>query len=252
MSRSMRSQESVAALALGCLAGLGLPGCGGVEGRPAGVAGYWEGDGHHAEVPMKDSARELTRSADFEFWFRLDRQGRASGEIELVYDAVLTVRGLPQVSVPLAGASVTFAPKVGGKVTDLDPRRRFPLVGIYRPDEKTLTLQIATPQEEREKIEFTLRADPGVSAGIKGVTVPGGGAGAVVQKIPMTPYSPLGAPAPVERREGGPYAARYEESGDRYALEWSAHQVREESRPLELTPELEAALRDLERALDGG
>ena len=97
-----------------------LTGCGRTT-----TAGYWEGKGKASEVPMKDRFRQLTRSADYEFWFVLDKEGNATGEIELNYQSELTVENLPSVSV----RSVSFSPTVGGKVTDLNLKRKFPLAG---------------------------------------------------------------------------------------------------------------------------
>lgn len=206
-------------------------------GEPA-PTGYWEGEGTVIETPMKDFFRTLTREAEFKFWFVLDERRDAVGEIELVYDVELRVENLPQVTIPTPGAApgVTFDPEVGGTLTELNPRRTFPLVGTFQEGE--LALQIATVADEREPLEFTLRGDPGVSAGI-GVD---GGTGTIIQKIDMTPFSPFLAPAPVEKRQGGPFAARYESSGDRHAVHWSARQVGGERRNVELTPELENAL----------
>jgi hypothetical protein len=87
---------------------------------------------------MDDTFRHLTRSAEFEFWFTFDEAGDAVGEIELDYDAKLIVKNIPQMTVPIPGGSITFAPEVGGQLSDLDPRRRFSIVGVVS-DKNELT-----------------------------------------------------------------------------------------------------------------
>ncbi len=204
--------------------------------------GYWEGKGKVRSVPMKDRFRQLTRDADFEFWFTLDKEGSAAGEIELTYDSVLTVENLPSVS---AGA-VSFSPKVGGKITDLNPKRKFALVGVLVGDQ--LKLAIATPEDARPPIEFTIRADPGVSAGFGGMTMPGGAAGIGemnVIRIAMKPFTPFEGMAKVEKRPGGPYAASYEARANNFSTEWSARQMGGEQREVKITPEMRQALERL-------
>lgn len=204
--------------------------------------GYWEGKGKAVSTPMKDRFRQLTRGADFEFWFTLDKDGNAAGEVTLVYNSELTVENLPSVS----AGSVSFNPKVGGKITDLNPKRKFPLVGVLNGD--MLQLAIATPEPARQKIEFTIRADPGVSASMGGVTMPGGAAGVgemQVIKIDMMPFSPFGGPAKVEKRPGGPYAASFESRTDNSSVEWSARQMGGEQREVAITPEMRQALERL-------
>ena len=196
---------------------------------PETPAGYWEGSGTAMEVPMQDEIKRLERRAEFELWFNLSEDGEASGEIELIYGAELTVEDLPNVTAPVPGGSVSFQPKVGGKLTDLDPRRTFPLVGSYQDGE--LTLEIATAESERPPLEFTLRADAGISGSVSvgpvGVGGLGGDASVIVHKIDMTPFSPFSAPVPVQKRAGGPFAARFEESSQHHAIDWSARQVRQ-------------------------
>ncbi|HUP00612.1 MAG TPA: hypothetical protein VM737_03705 [Gemmatimonadota bacterium] len=214
------------------------------EGRPT-VSGYWEGKGTTSDTPMKDDYRELSRRSEAEFWFVLGDDGTAVGEAEVVYDAELKVENLPSVS----AGPVSFSPEVGGKVTDLDPRRRFPIVGIYDAGGSTLVLQ-AVVDSTVPKIEFTLRADPGVSGGMGGIGVGGTGRGQIVQKMPMTPWSPFGeAGTAVEKRPDGPYEARFEERGEMYVIQWSARQMGGEQREVEIGPEIERALRDLQRDL---
>jgi len=229
----------------------GLAGC--FEGT-ATPAGYWEGKGTAIERPMDDAVRKLTRSAEYEFWFTLAENGDAVGEIELTYSADLKVEGLPNVTVPAPGGSVSFEPEVAGTLTDLDPSRRFPLIGVL--EEGQLTLAIAIPEGDRPPLEFTIRADAGVSGGmsIGGGSIGGlplGNAQLILQKIDMVPFSPFNGPAEVEKRPGGPFAARYESQGDDYAIDWSARQMGGEQRRLELTPELELELRRLRESLDG-
>jgi hypothetical protein len=216
-----------------------LAGC----GESDSPVGYWEGSGQAQEVPMDDTFRHLTRSAEFEFWFTLDEAGNAVGEIELDYDAELTVKNLPQVTLPIPGGGITFAPEVGGRLTDLDPRRRFPIVGVLSENNE-LTLTIAVEEEERETLEFTIRADAGVGGGGVG----GAQYGEVIQ-IDMVPFSPFNGSAPVTKRAQEVYAAHFEEKGKNFAIEWNVHQVRGSETEFEMTPELEVALRDLRRQL---
>ena len=235
-----------------CILGLLFAGCG---SQPT-MSGYWEGSGSAVEVPMKDNFKELRRSADFKFWFVMDAQGSARGEIELVYDAELKVENLPQMDL----GWISFRPQVGGKLTDLDPRRRFPLVGVRNGH--TLTLQIVTEDADRKPLEFTMRSTPGVGvrfgAGLGGaaaVTGPAGGAGGT-EKIPMTPFTPFSGPGKIEKRPNGPFAATYEASSESGKTNWSATQSGGEQRKVEATPELERALRELRERLapegDGG
>jgi hypothetical protein len=215
----------------------------GVDAR-ATWTGYWEGKGTSRSTPMNDAVRKMTRDSDFEFWFVVDRDGRAAGEIDLKYDSVLTVENLPSLNVGVA----SFAPKVGGKVTDLNPKRRFPLVGFT--DGQKIALEIATPEDQRPTIEFTMRADPGVSGSMGGVSMGGGGVGSVeVMKIPMKPFSPFAGTAPMTKRPGGPFVAEYADRGENYAVEWSARQAGGEQRDYRLTPEMETALRQLRERL---
>jgi hypothetical protein len=207
---------------------------------------------------MDDTFRHLTRSAEFEFWFTLDEEGNVVGEIELDYDAKLTVKNLPQVTAPIPGGSISFAPEVGGQLADLDCRRRFPIVGVLSRD-NTLILQIAIEEDKREPLEFIIRGDVGVSAGTIGVSGGGvqtGGAGVggaryseVVHKVDMVPFSPFNDSAPITERARGIYTAHFEEKGENYAIEWSVHQVRGSEAEFEISPELEIALRDLRREL---
>lgn len=210
-------------------------------GEPTPV-GYWEGKGTARETLMQDPVRELNRSADYEFWFNVAEDGTVTGEIELMYDAVLTVDNLPSVS----ASPVGFSPNVGGKLTDRKPKRTFPLVGYY--DGQALKLALGVPEEKRGTLEFTIRADPGVSAGIGPITVDGAASGAqsqIVKKIPMMPFSPFYGDPKVEKRPGGPYVAEYEQRTDKMVIDWSAKQVGGEVRKAEITPEMQRILETL-------
>jgi hypothetical protein len=217
-------------------------------------AGYWEGKGTVRETPLADSARALTRNADFEFWFSLDPEGSALGEITVTYDSVLTVRGLPMLSVPgPSGISATFKPEVGGRITDPDPTRTFPLVGVLGAD--SLVLRLVRP-DEPEPIEFTISADPGVSAGFAvggaGARVDGRDTGAMVYPIEMTPFSPFADTdvARVEKRPGGPYAAHFALSGDNdLKVEWVAVQKSSATRTVEISDEMRDELDAIGQAL---
>lgn len=221
----------------------------------AAPAGYWEGQGTVRETPLDDGVRTLTRNADFEFWFSLNSDGSALGEITLTYESVLTVSGLPDLSVPgVGGVSAAFDPEVGGEITDPDPTRIFPLVGVLDGDGLVLGM---VSGEEPEPIEFTIRADPGVSAGFDvggagSVGVDGGGSGTIAYVIDMTPFTPFADSdiAGVEKRPGGPYAAHFEFSGDnKLAIEWSAVQQSSDTQTVEVTDEMRDALDALEQAL---
>jgi hypothetical protein len=200
--------------------------------------GYWEGKGKMREVPLKDNFRELTRSAEYEFWFNLAKDGTVAGEIDLDYDAVLTVENLPSVS----AGQVSFNPKIGGKVVDLDPTRKYPLVGFF--DGSVLKLSLGVPSEARKPIKFVIRADPGVSAGIGPVGINASGAsGAQSDKltidIDMVPFSPFYGDPPVEKRTGGPFAAEYSQRTETLVVEWNAKQVNSDQRNVEITPEMQ-------------
>ena len=229
-------------------------------GGNATPSGYWEGDGTGSEIMLDGPFIKLTRTVDYEFWFALNADGEAFGEIELTYDAELIVDGLPNATVPVpGGSSVSFNPKVGGKMTDLDPTRTFPLVGVL--DGETLTLEIATPLGDREELEFTIRGDAGVDASFAlGAGKDGGGGDAkvgvggdaqlVIIKTSMVAFSPFNGSAPVNKRAGGPFAAKFEAKGDKYAIDWSARQIGGEQRePMEMTPEMELELRRLKEQL---
>jgi hypothetical protein len=214
-------------------------------------AGYWEGEGTFRSTPINDEARTLTRDSDFEFWFSLNSNGEAAGEITLTYDAVLTVEGLPSLSFPgVGGISAGFDPEVGGEVTDEDPTRVFPLVGVYSDDDGLTLAMVAG--EEPDPIEFTIRADPGVSAGFDvggagSVGIEGEGSGTIAYEIEMAPFTPFDASdhAEVEKRPGGPYAAHFEFDGEDIAIEWSAVQETSDTQTVDITDEMQEALDSL-------
>lgn len=213
-------------------------------------AGYWEGQGTVRETPLDDGVRTLTRDADFDLWFSVNSDGSALGEITLTYDSVLTVSGLPNLSVPgVGGVSANFDPEVGGEVTDEDPTRIFPLVGVLDDDGLVLGMVVG---DEPETIEFTIRADPGVSAGFDvggagSVGIDGEGAGTIAYVIDMAPFTPFSDSdvASVEKRPGGPYAAHFELSEDNLAIEWSAVQESSDVQSVTITPEMQDALDSL-------
>lgn len=258
-------------------------------GKPT-PAGYWEGKASAKEIPMKDGVRTLTRSAEADFWFVVkwsptDEIGTALGEAEAIYDAELKVDNLPKVTAPVPGGSMKFEPEIGGKLTDTDNRRKFPVIGVLTLNKErnagTLLLRKANDvdtRSDREKMddeakgkrgpdapmEFTIRADPGVSGGIAAsagpisptegaVDVPGrGGPGTQVLKIPMTPFSPFAETAgKIEKRSRGPFAASFEEKTDKSTIKWSVKQMGGEQRePPKLTPEMERQIEALRRSLN--
>lgn len=273
-----------------------LAGC----GKPT-PAGYWEGKASAKEIPLKDQFRTLTRSAETDFWFVVDwspvnHTGVAVGEAEAVYDAELKVDNLPKVTAPVPGGSVKFEPEVGGKLTELDRHRKFPIVGLLslQGDAGTLVLEKVSAQDNRSKrekldaeargeqapdrpMEFTIRADPGVSGGLAGsagklgynkgkvtAETAGGGEfsanapdvneklGGTVIQIPMRPFSPFNdSPAKVEKRPSGSYVASFEEKGKNYSINWSAKQMGGEKREApKLTPEMERQLEQLRKMLE--
>ena len=153
-------------------------------------AGYWEGTAYNHEIPMKDHVRQLTRTVNADFWFTVKwdparKVGTVSGEADAKYDSELKVENLPKVTVPAPGGNVKFEPSVGGKLSENDNRRRFPIIGVLRVDPNTGTgtlflqkVDARTTPGERTNVEaggaagydtpmkFIMRADPGVSAGI--------------------------------------------------------------------------------------
>lgn len=276
-----------------------LAGC----GRPT-PEGYWEGTASSTEVPMQDNFRKLTRSVDGGFWFVVtwDAQsntGSVVGEYEGSYEAELKVENLPKVTAPAPGGNVKFEPEIGGTLTDLNKRRKFAIVGVLtlptdnrsgalllakftppdpRTDQERLADEAAgrTHPSQEQPLEFTLRADPGVSGSFTqfggtasvdsgGVTADAGGlnqnlpgtsvdTSVIVQKIPMTPFSPcFEEPGKVEKREGGPFAASFEKRDDRFSVKWSATQSGgERRRPPELTPEMREEIERLRQRLHEG
>ena len=183
----------------------------------------WEGRGLVRETPLKDEHRELSRSADFAFRFTAHPDGSVTGMITLTYAAELTVERLPEAEVGIAG----FDPKVGGRVTDPNPTRTFPLEGEL--DEEELTLRIATPEDQRRQIRFTMRADPGVSAGLAAGgamrMVPGGSGRVQVIDIDMMPFTPFSGPGTVELGPDGPVAASFHESDEDSLTDWTAERL---------------------------
>ena len=272
------------AVALACMAS----GSESASGAPPTPAGYWEGKVTTKEVPKKTPNMTMTREVEAEFWFTVDWDktrniGLVSGEADATYGAELKVDNLPKVTAPVPGGSVKFEPNVGGKLTDTDNRRKFPIVGVLTVDPETgkgsLILQkgaVVDGRTESQKLddeakgkqgpdaamEFTLRADPGVSGGLSGaagsvnvgsdgtVTAEaggletsantGGGGNVIVKKIPMKPFDPFtSSPGEVEKRRGGPFAASFQDKGDNYTVKWTAKQMGGETRePAELTPEM--------------
>lgn len=217
----------------------------------ASPTGYWEGEGTASETPLDDGVRTLTRDAEFDFWFSLADDGTATGEITLTYDAVLTVEGLPNFSAPgIGGISVSFNPEVGGELTDEDPTRIFPLVGHYSAGDGLILAMV--PGEEAPPMEFTLRADPGVSAGFDvggagSIGIEGQGTGTIAYEIDMVPFTPFGSAdfAEVVKRPGGPYAAHFEFVDETYAIEWSTVQESSDVQSVTITPEMQSVLDSL-------
>jgi hypothetical protein len=215
-------------------------------GKPT-AAGYWEGKGKSQEILMNDHYRHFTRSADYDFWFQVDKDGNATGQIDITYDALLKVENLPKASAGM----VSFNPEVGGKLTDLDPKRRFDLVGYF--DGQKLALEVATPEDQRKSLEFSFRADPGVSAalGVGPMTVPTGNVSGPVTALTMKmkPFSPFLSAGKVEKRPGGPFVASIDEHADKYAINWTAHQAGGEQREVNITPQMRDALGKLKKQL---
>jgi hypothetical protein len=292
--RPNRSFSSALVALSAVLAGLAC-GCGTAHGEPT-PAGYWEGSVTSKETPKKTPNVTLTRGVEADFWFTVEwdktrNVGIVSGEADAKYESELKVDNLPKVTAPVPGGSVKFEPNVGGKLTDTDNRRKFPIVGVLSFDQAsgkgTLILRKGAVVDSRsasEKLddeakgkagpdasmEFTLRADPGVSGGLsgaagsvnassdgtvtagaggleQGVNVGGGGGSVIVQKIPMKPFSPfLDGAGQVEKRRGGPFAASFEEKGSNYSAKWTAKQMGgEQHEAVQLTPELKKQIEEL-------
>lgn len=303
MNLWMKSVRSHLSVSYGILALLvcTVVGCGAADSIPPTPAGYWEGKVTTKEVPKQTPNMTMTREVEAEFWFTVDwdkarNVGIVSGEAEATYGAELKVDNLPKVTAPVPGGSVKFEPNVGGKLTDTDNRRKFPIVGVLSIDPATgtgtLILQKGTVVDSRTEsqrlddeaagkqgpdaeMEFTLRADPGVSGGLSGAAgsvnvssdgtvsasaggleqsanVGGGNGNVIVQKIPMKPFDPFTqSPGQVEKRSGGPYAAAFEEKGDNYSVKWTAKQIGGEQRDaVELTPEMRAQIERLMEELN--
>jgi hypothetical protein len=248
-------------------------------------AGYWEGSGTATHTPWDDAVRHFYRSADFEFWFALDTDGTAAGEITLTYDAKLTIEGLPDFSAPAPGGiNVSFEPEVGGELSDSDPIRTLPLVGVYDEENNVLILHMVQSEDD-EPMKFTLRADPGVSAAVpldafgeqsddveagdlpgdpgtnegdvgsddgddddgESVDISDPGFLAIVRVYDMVPFTPFSDSdeVPIEKRTGGPHQASFEFDGDDYHIEWAAQQKTADVQTVEIDPGMRQALQDL-------
>jgi hypothetical protein len=214
-------------------AACGSPDSAAPEAPFARPSGYWEGKGTLQKTDMKDNNRDMQRSAEFTFWFVMDKSGAVNGEVEVLYDATLIVKNLPQLTMSAGFASMNFQPKVGGMVTDPNPRRRFRLHGQY---DGALSLAVGG-LEDAKPIQFTVRGDAGIGGGVvadKGdATIEGlGSPKQLVIEMPMKPYSPFIEPANVEKRPHGPHSARYEVTDPDLSIHWTATQIttREERR----------------------
>jgi hypothetical protein len=138
-----------------------------------------------------------------------------------------------------------------------------------------LDAEAAGPKGPDAPMDFVIRADPGVSGGLSGAggninyaggRVTGGAGGvemgadtgapdtAIVQHIPMTPFSPFSpAPGRVEKRPGGPFVASFEEKAESRSIVWSVKQQGGENRePLRLSPEARAQIEALLAAARAG
>jgi hypothetical protein len=248
-------------------------------------AGYWEGSGTVTHTPWDDPVRHFYRSADYEFWFALDTEGTALGEITLTYDAKLTIDGLPDFSAPAPGGiNVSFEPEVGGELSSADPIRTFPLVGLYDEDENIFRFRMVN--EGFEPLKFTLRADPGVSAAVpldsfgdqstddvsaedlpgdpgtnegdvdgdgeeegdgETVDISDPGFLAIVHVYDMTPFTPFAdADEPtVEKRAGGPHETSFNLAEGEWAVQWSAQQKTADVQTVEINPAMRQALQDI-------
>lgn len=139
-----------------------------------------------------------------------------------------------------------------------------------RTDSQKLDDEAQGKQGPDAEMEFTLRADPGVSGGLsgaagsvnassdgtvtasaggleQGANVGGGKGNVIVKKIPMKPFDPFTSkPGQVEKRRGGPFAASFEDKGDNYTVKWSAKQMGGgANEAAELTPELREQIEKL-------
>jgi hypothetical protein len=247
-------------------------------------AGYWEGSGTATHTPWDDAVRHFYRSADYEFWFALDTDGNASGEVTLTYDAKLTIEGLPDFSAPAPGGiNVSFEPEVGGELSDSNPIRTLPLIGYYDEEDNVLILHMVQSEDD-EPMKFTLRADPGVSAAVpldafgeqssddveagdlpgdpgtnegdvgegddgegESVDISDPGFLAIVRVYDMVPFTPFSDSdeAPVEKRTGGPHEVSFEYEGNDYVISWTAQQKSADVQTVELDPAMRQALQDI-------
>ena len=73
----------------------------------------------------------------------------------------------------------------------------------------------------------------------------------IVQKIPMTPFSPFrDAGGQVVKRPGGPYAASFEEKTEKSSVKWNAKQAGGEQREApRISPEMQKQIEELKRSL---
>jgi hypothetical protein len=191
--------------------------------------GYWEGKGVASQTLFHDQYKTLTRKATVDFWFVLHKDGSLAGEADVDYEAELEVANLPHANLGFA----EFSPSVGGRITDADPHRRFPIAGQLKDGE--LSVEIATPEDDRPKLTFTIRADAGVGAnsgGPMGAWIAAGKNVGTAFEIPMKPFTPFstaGEPTTsVQKRPYGPWYADYDSHADTYSVRWTAKRIAED------------------------
>ena len=115
------------------------------------------GKGTAKEIVIRDKVRQLTRSVRHEFWFNVDKDGVVRGEIEMTYDSRLVVDCLPS-----QWASCHSTPRWAVRSRILIQTGRF----RWWEHLQTAGLRKSRLREGSGAHWVTIRADPGVSAGI--------------------------------------------------------------------------------------
>jgi hypothetical protein len=182
---------------------------------------------------MKDRSQQLSWSADFEFWFVVDKDGNAIGEADLLYDAELRLEHLAND----AGQTLIIKPETINKNIDKNglatPHRRMSLVG--RVNGRELILESAA-QDSLSPLVFTLRADPDITGG-----------DLIIKKIDRKPFSPFFGVVRLQQAADGRYGAHFETSGEPLTVNWTVHQVNGKQREVKMTSEMESALKHLQQ-----
>ena len=117
-------------------------------------AGYWEGQGQASETPLDDGVRTLERSADFEFWFSLDADGNATGEIG---GADLGVDGRGSGAIVQVIEMTPFSPFGSRDVATVEKRPGGPHAAHFEITEDNVAIEWSAVQQSSDvqSVEIT-------------------------------------------------------------------------------------------------